>query len=120
MKECRQTKIFFPKVQGGKINKLAKLSKQKLNLLIQIGTGHALVAKHMSHWTNMETTCKLCEEGFESTEHLYFQCPKLELSRRELTQSTKTYEEKLIMFFSMKALTDLFEERARGGNTRLH
>ena len=120
LKECRQTKIFFPKVQGGKINKLAKLSKQKLNLLIQIGTGHALVAKHMSHWTNMERTCKLCEEDCESTEHLYFQCPKLELNRRELTQSTKTYEEKLIMFFSMKALTDLFEERARGGNTRLH
>ena len=113
-------KNLFPQSSRRKDKKLLKLSKQKLNLLIQIGTGHALVAKHMSHWTNMETTCKLCEECLESTEHLYFQCPKLELSRRELTQSSKTYEEKLIMFFSMKALTDLFEERARGGNTRLH
>ena len=74
----RQSKIFFPEVSGGKTKKLVKWSKQNLNLLIQIGTGHALVAHHISKWTEVEDKCQICEEGEESTPHLFFQCQALE------------------------------------------
>ena len=80
--EAHKTKVFFPFVDGKKIKKLAKESRSNLNILVQAGTGHALVADHISHWIKIKNECKLCEEGTESTEHLYFQCPRLELSRR--------------------------------------
>ena len=109
----QKTKVFFPNVDGKKLKKLAKESKQRLNLLVQVGTGHALVANHLSHWIKIKDECALCEEGYESTEHLYFQCPRLELDRRGLAHCAITLEQKLITFFSMNTLEQLFQERSR-------
>ena len=116
---CQQTKIFFPKVDAKKIKRTGKMSRNNLNLLIQAGTGHALVAAHISKWTGTEITCKLCGESPETTEHLYFQCPRLELDRRHYAQCDLTEERRIISFFSMRALVDLFEERSRGCQARL-
>ena len=111
--EANKTKVFFPYVDGKKIKRLAKEPRSNLNILVQVGTGHALVADHISHWIKIKNECKLCEESIESTEHLYFQCPRLELSRRMIAHGATTLEKRLIVFFSMPTLTKLFEERSR-------
>ena len=61
----RQSKLFFPTIDGRKLKKLSLWSRNTLNLLVQIGTGHALVAHHISKWTETEDICKLCEESQE-------------------------------------------------------
>ena len=117
-KGCRQSKIFFPTVDAGKIKKLAKLTKQNLNLLIQAGTGHALVAYHASKWVEVETTCGLCQEAVETTAHIYYECPVLERIRREIETRTLPIELKIISLFSEAIVTDLFQERSRACNER--
>ena len=107
-------------VHGGKIKKLARWSKQDLNLLIQVGTGHALVAHHVGKWTGLEDICKLCHEGYETTEHLFFDCPRLEVERRQLAATSgQTKEERIIAFFNLPILVDLFEDRGSSCNERL-
>ena len=63
MESLRQTKNIFSTIDGRKIKKLAQRSRQNLNLLIQVGTGHTLLAHHTGKWTEMEDKCKLCLEG---------------------------------------------------------
>ena len=108
----RQSKIFYPTIDGRKLKKLSLWSRNNLNLLVQIGTGHALVAHHISKWTETEDICKLCEESHEDTAHLYFRCPALELFRREQSVRTDTKERKLVTFFRHPKLLALFEFRA--------
>lgn len=110
--DCRQSKKFFPAVNGKKIRKLSKWSRKNLNLLVQAGTGHALVAYHTVKWVDGDKTCKLCLEEEETTEHLYFECPALELKRRTIMGSTMSTEEKLRDFFSLKVIVDLFGDRS--------
>ena len=109
----RQSKIFFPEVSGRKTKKLVKWSKQNLNLLIQIGTGHALVAHHISKWTEVEDKCQICEEGEESTPHLFFQCQALERQRREILTTVETKEHQILEMFKLPRLTDLMRDRGR-------
>ena len=70
---CQQSKIFFPTVDGSKIKKLAKMTKQNLNLLIQAGKGYAMVAHHTSMCAEGGTTCGLCQEVVKTTVHLFFE-----------------------------------------------
>lgn len=111
--ECRQTKIFFPKVKRGKIKKLAKLARPALNLLVQVCTGHALVAHHISQWTELEEPCEMCLEDDETTSHLFFECPALWQPRRELKSLDLGIEESVLRFFSKERFSDLFERRSR-------
>ena len=112
---CRQTKIFFPRVNGKKIKKVAKLGRKTLNLLVQVGTGHALLARHTSRWTWLETTCRLCLEDDESIEHLFYECPAVEWQRREVNEifSQDETEKKITRFFSDQVFQDLFQETSR-------
>ena len=121
LNELRQTKRFFPTMDGGKIKKLAKYSRHNINLLIQVATGHALVAHHISKWTGVEDKCKLCLEDFETTEHLFYDCPRLELERRNLLASTsrRTREQEIITFFGIPSLVNLMEDRSRSCYERL-
>ena len=108
---CRQTKLFFPTV-ARKTSKLTSVySKHDLNLLVQAGTGHALVAHHLSQWLDLVDECKLCLEDYETTSHLFFECPVLRSAREEIT-SFGTTEKRMISFFNRKVLRDLFTERS--------
>ena len=111
--ECRQTKIFFPKVERGKIKKLSSLERPALNLLVQACTGHALVMHHISQWTDQEDPCEMCLEEDESTSHLYFECPALWQLRREIKSLNLGVEKSVLRFFSEERITDLFNMRSR-------
>jgi len=118
-RDCRQTKNFFPTVSGTKSKKLAKWPKSILNLLVQAGTGHALVAYHISQWTDVEKRCKLCQEGEESTGHLFWDCPVLERQRREVEAMVSTTEERLVVFFSGTTVANLFSDRSEDCGERI-
>ena len=113
---CRQTKAFFPQVSTTKLRKLARWRRESLNLLVQAGTGHALVAHHVGQWCrDIEDKCLLCNEGKETTSHLYFDCPALARQRmqREHLSSEKTTEENILDFFSgQPSLVSLFRSRS--------
>ncbi len=121
---CRQTKIFFPEVSSGKLKKLAKWTRTRLNLLVQVGTGHALVANHLCKWTEILNECSLCLEEEESIEHLFYDCPALwrriverkaaeiaRAARQEIPAAGQT-EWDLVKFFSEEPLVQLFRERS--------
>ena len=112
-KDCRQTKLFFETVEMRKLTRLSKWRREDLNLLIQAATGHALVGYHTNQWTNLGDTCELCLEDHESTAHLFYDCPALQWPRREAESSDKPLEEKILNFFSTKALKDLLHKRGQ-------
>ena len=113
---CRQTKAFFPRVSTAKLRTLAHWQKESLNLLIQAGTGHALVAHHLHQWhRNIEDICLLCRNDTESTSHLYFDCPALaiEQMRRDNLPVEKATEQKILDFFSgTTSIVSLFRTRS--------
>ena len=111
--ECRQTKIFCPRVTSGNIDKLSTLERPKLNLLVQVCTGHALVSHHISKWTGEEVPCEMCLEDDETTSHLYFECPALWELRSDINSSDLEVQQKIILFFSDDRLADLFNRRSR-------
>ena len=118
--DCRQSRIFFPKVNRGKLKKLCRKSKNSLNILIQAGTGHALVNHHTHQWVDGDDECELCLEGEETTEHLYFECPALWQLRRETNNLDTNFEDKVIIFFSDEVLKNLFSRRAAECGSRPH
>ena len=113
---CRQTKIFFSKVDvaQGRLKTLTKWSRANLNLLFMAGTGHALVAYHVSKWIDgLDTTCELCLEDEEDTAHLFYSCPALEWTRRQMFIDDKEpVWLRLLRFFSTSALQTLFQTRS--------
>ena len=116
IKTCRQTKAFFPQVGTAKLRKLAHWRRESLNLLVQAGTGHALVAHHLGQWhKDIEDKCLLCFGGPETTMHLYDECPALAMQqmRREQLPTERTIEEKILDFFSNETtLVNLFRTRS--------
>ena len=114
METCRTTRKFYPKVSEGKLRDLSHWKRENLNLLFQTGTGHALVAHHLHKWLDdLEDECELCLEGPESTEHLFFECPALELHRREILGTSRGMEKDLVDFFNYPTIRDLFARRGR-------
>ena len=111
--DCRQTKIFYPTVDERRLENVRQFARPELNLLIQAGTGHALVAYHISKWTDLDPTCKLCLETEETTEHLFYRCPALSWERRDTEALQGSLESSLVYFFKQNKLRTLFEERSR-------
>ena len=97
---------------GRSTNIIKSFSRTNLNLLIQVLTGHALVAHHLRRWVPaLEDECSLCQEGEETTYHLYFDCPAMRWARLE-TDNYKSREEAILAFFKRQVLTKLFTERS--------
>ncbi len=112
---CRLSHKFIPKVGKRKAKKMVKLSKRDLNLSIQIETGHALLAGHVSHWADIDDTCELCLEDTETVEHLWEECPALEQWRREVHEVHKDEpeEKRRLRFFQYSTIRELLELRSK-------
>ncbi len=62
------------------------MSTKELTTLFQAVTGHGLFAGHLSRWReSLPSTCKLCGEMGETSNHLWGECPALELERTQLS-----------------------------------
>jgi ribonuclease HI len=103
----RQTKMMA--ISPGDIKKLQYYPRKELNLILQIMTGHCLLRKHMAQWTpDVSPTCQRCNESEETPLHLLYECPALELRRREWETVRGTKYDRIMIFFqSIGALTEV-------------
>ena len=93
LNQCRQTKIWFPHgVQPGVSRSLLSLPRLELGLWIQFLTGHCWLNRHCNVIDPyVDAKCRLCGNGEESPEHLWFECnaPSIKAfkDRHETTRS---------------------------------
>ena len=71
--------------------------------------GHGMFTAHLAHWRDMEPTCKLCEEGDQTTWHLFSECPALKLAQRTMPEN-EIWEVEIINYFSHKGIVTLMKE----------
>ena len=84
---CRQTKIWFPKLNRNKSNFILSQSRLQLGLLVQMITGHNRLNYHESKISGIDPTCRLCLEEDETSFHIVGECPALLSKRIEAFQS---------------------------------
>ena len=76
--DCRQTKIFFPKVDLKKSSEITKMSRENISRVIRAITGHDFRRKHEALVTgSTDTQCRFCEDAVESSAHIINDCPRL-------------------------------------------
>ena len=74
--ECKQTKMFLPKVENRIWKKIENQSIQRIRLVTQIITGHATLRKHLFRMKIVDSPlCPKCGEENETVEHLFCSCP---------------------------------------------
>ena len=115
-----QSREMFPEANVGKTKHLLRLGRTRLNLLMQVGTGHGLFAYHLAHWTGVSRTCQLCAGGDETPGHLLWDCPALLVERMELdvklqvsSRNPVRKEKTLVGYFSCPRLEALREKHSR-------
>jgi ribonuclease HI len=102
-------KRFFPKVNGGGLKKLRKLSRFRMNELFQFGTGHGLFGGHLRHWKEIDDTCQLCLEEEETSAHLMWDCPALAYWRE--ADTADEMEQRIIELAELEPVRELMQAR---------
>jgi hypothetical protein len=84
-KEYRQTKSVLPEVSRACRYQCLRLSRILLRILVQVVTGHCLLAKHMCTMkiTN-DPICPLCKREDEDRDHFVLKCEALTHARIEV------------------------------------
>ena len=118
-KECRQTKIWFPRPNMTKSNFSFNQSRTKLGLLVEMITGHNRLNRHESLVTKGEVDplCRFCLEDDETFWHVIGECPALWLKRRDSFNSFFLENPPEWNFFSLLKflrLADMEEANKRG------
>ena len=79
------TKFFIPKPDKNKAKHILQLCRADLAMLTRAITGQNFLAYHQSKIDfTISKTCRLCEEQDETFIHLITDCPRLELTRRDI------------------------------------
>jgi ribonuclease HI len=77
---CRQTKIFFPKVDPVKSNHLLKLNKDEFGRANRWLTGHCFLNRHnhlLDPFKYPSPTCRACNLEQETSSHIICECEAL-------------------------------------------
>jgi ribonuclease HI len=86
--DCRQSRLFFPKVSRAKAYDFIRESRKTCGRIIQFLTGHNRMNRHESIIDPSKSkTCRLCLEGEESSAHIMFDCPTLQQHRADIFQA---------------------------------
>ena len=81
-KDCRQTKIWFPKINKRISYDLLRSPRPEFSLLVQLFTGHNYLKRHQAIIDqNDDNECRLCMEDEESSFHILAECPALAAAR---------------------------------------
>ena len=84
-KDARQTRIFFPTVNLSKSNKIRKMNRTNISNMVRAITGHDFRRRHQALMEGGGiTTCRLCNEGEESSSLLVDSCPRLQGKRMDI------------------------------------
>ena len=83
--DCRQSKIFMPKVDTKMTNNITDMDKHSIRILTQMITGHAKLNRH-KHLMGLEDspTCPKCGVGEETPHHMLTECPAYGKLRLEI------------------------------------
>ena len=73
--DCRQSKIFMPKVKHKWSKQILKKSKTQIRVLTQIVTGHANLKRHKYLMKLEESPMCDCQESEETSIHVLTECP---------------------------------------------
>ena len=111
-KDCEHSRLMMPHTPTGegKRKQYMKYDKQTLAKLAQWFTGHCLLGKHMSHWKDISSFCRLCAKGYESPHHLLEECEMLDKEQRmlaNLVHDGKSYEMALLVFMRTPKIAEL-------------
>ena len=86
--DCRQTKIWMPKISLKQSYQLLGSSRTRLSWLVQLLTGHNFMKRHESLVNeDDDSQCRFCLEDDESTYHIMVECPALEQARSTILGS---------------------------------
>ena len=85
IKECRQTKIFFPELNPKQSEFLILLGRKMLGQTVQLITGHNMLNYHRHVISkDLDPLCRLCGEENEDSFHLIGECPVLFEKRAQI------------------------------------
>jgi hypothetical protein len=86
--DCRQTKIWLSSADQKLAKSLLQESRIELGIRIQFLTGHGWLQRHS--WVinpSIDQLCRLCGEGDEDPDHLWRECPALQVERSSVVGS---------------------------------
>ena len=88
--DCRQTKLWMPRLSLVRSNELLHCSRKRLSILVQLLTGHNFLQYHESlvNGTGDDNDCRLCLEEAESSHHIMAECPALAEPRLKVFGAT--------------------------------
>ena len=76
--ECRQTKLWFPKVDKSRSLRILKCNRLQWGKLMQLMTGHNFLNRH--NWVidnSQDPYCDICEFAYvQDSQHFIAECPK--------------------------------------------
>ena len=83
--ECRQTKMFCPKIDNNIMKLIRKMDRRKSMYATQILTGHACLQYHLNKMKIVDSpTCLRCGENDETVEHFVAKCPAYAKVRKSI------------------------------------
>jgi hypothetical protein len=86
--DCRQTKIWFSSADPKLAKSLLQKSRIELGIRIQFLTGHGWLQRHSGVVNpSIDQLCRLCGEGDEDPDHLWRECPALQVERSSVVGS---------------------------------
>ena len=75
--ECRQTKLWFPRVMKSRSLRILKCNRLQWGKLMQLMTGHNYLNRH--NWVidpDLVPDCDICDHGYiQDSQHLMAECP---------------------------------------------
>jgi len=75
-KDCHQTKLWFSGPNKNLSEKIIRLPRNQISILIQLITGHNYLNYHQSKVDPLtDPICRSCLEDDESSEHIIARCP---------------------------------------------
>ena len=76
--DCRQTKIWFPRINTKYSENIIKYDRQQVSSLVQLFTGHNYLKRHQALVDHSDDNlCRLCLEDEETSLHVMTECPAL-------------------------------------------
>ena len=89
---CRQTKIWFPKIDLAKSKLLIRSNRTNLGLAIAMITGHNRLKRHEAIVSRdeIDSLCRMCGEEDESSFHIIGECPALWKIRADIFQELRS------------------------------
>ena len=81
--ECKQTRLFYPKLRPEHSYEVVNSSREVYSTLIQFETGHNFMARHQhiiaknNGIEGTTPTCTLCGTGEQTSAHIIAQCHEL-------------------------------------------